>query len=157
MAGGKVDFTIAQVENIVRKLEGLVAFCILIIHHHEPRFVLVQVVSRVASRKVEVRGIGRKPEQFRVGHRHAAAHLFLGLNHLAHVVVQAGAETHFPGDFAELVVRFAHRLKAGLREVRAVGRENDHDLGVEILQEIHGGTRVGVTFWGAEPRREPDH
>ena len=44
-----------------------------------------------------MRGVGREREELGIGHRHAAIHLGLVLHHLAHVIVQAGAETHFAG------------------------------------------------------------
>src|ERR1035437_706009 len=113
MAARKIHVAIAQVENIVGKfIAGFGG--VFVVAQHQPALVFLDGLDHIATGQIEVRGVRREPKQLGIGHRHAAVHLFGGLDDLPHVVVQSRAKAHLARDFAELVVAFAHALEAGL-------------------------------------------
>src|SRR6185437_4206608 len=83
---------------------------------------------------------------------HALVELAGGLDELAHVVMEAGAEAHVIGGGADGVEAIAHGLEAFGRDAFvAVGREDDEVTGAEVLEKGHGGFGGGddgVAFGG---------
>src|SRR5215470_603823 len=98
---------------------------------------------------MQMRCIGSKVEELRVGHLHTLVHLFWTLHHFVEVIVDTGLKTHFTGGLADEIEARAHGAKRGvdvLARLYASGRKDDQMLGAEGLEKAHRFARVRYDF-----------
>jgi hypothetical protein len=74
---------------------------------------------------VKVRGIGREPEQFRIGHLHATVELVFVLAPSGPCDVKTRLEAHFTRHFSQLVYNIAHGFESVRRRAR-IPRRREH-------------------------------